>query len=209
MPIEAIKQSTRRTRRGSLGLEVVLIIPFAVMFILLGRFVLEAVLTRHEVAVFTRGSAVRAAQAAEETLLWLACTHDREPFTSRAGISQSVKVDCRLRDGERGLQRERPFFRTMRNAAGAWPDILRDVDPGGPIRDVLSEGTGSMQFDRPPFLATRGSQDTEQRFMLPQDDVWDHGESPWSAGYDPVIWDELSRHGTYRLFPNLFPARDK
>lgn len=193
-------------RRGSLGLEAVAIIPFAIMMILLSRFILEAMLTRHEVAVYTRGSTSSA--AASKSTSPLDCTFDTTAFGARAGVTQSASVSCTTRDGERGLSSEQPFFDALRDGASAWTEILRDVDNGDPINDILGQGEGSMAFERPDFLSNRGTQGTEKAYLVPQDELWGHADDPWKAAHDPVIWDELSQQPTHELFPNVFPSRD-
>jgi len=195
-----------RRRKGSLGLEAVAIVPFAIMMILLSRFILEAMLTRHEVAIYTRGSTASAAAA--KTTSSMNCDFDKTAFTSRSGVTQSATISCKMQDGEAGLQKVDPFFDALQDGAAAWPEILRDVDQGDPINDILGNGNGSMAFDRPAFLETRDSGASKQAYLLPQDELWDHNDDPWKAAHDPVDWDELSKKNTYKLFPRVFPSRN-
>lgn len=195
-----------KRRRGSLALEAVAIVPFVVMVILLSRFILEATLTRHEVAVFTRGSVASAASAKSASPL--SCTFDKAAFSGRTGVTQSASVICTQRDGERGLSREKPFFRALRDGASAWADIVRDVEQTDPIHDMMGRGNGSLTFTRPDFLSQRGSPASAKVFLLPQDVLWDHEKSPWKEGHDQVIWQELDNGKTNKLFPNVFPSRN-
>lgn len=195
-----------RRRKGSLGLEAVAIVPFAIMMILLSRFILEAMLTRHEVAIYTRGSTASAAAAKSTSPA--SCGFDKTAFTSRPGVTQSATISCKMQDGEAGLRKERPYFEALRDGASPWPEILRDVDKGDPINDILGNGNGNMAFDRPAFLEKRGSEESKQVYLLPQDELWDHNDEPWKAAHDPVNWDELSKKNTYKLFPRVFPSRN-
>lgn len=196
-----------KRRRGSLGMEAVAIVPFAVIMILMSRFILEAMLTRQEVAVYTRGSTVSAAHSDKPADM--SCEFDETPFSSRTNVSQTASVDCAERDGERGLQSAPEFFEAMRNGARPWPGILRDVDRKEPIMDMKGDGDGSMTFDRPDFLSTRGGQGSTNSFMSPQDELFDHSDDPYTAAHDPVVWAELNKSQTYKLFPDVFPSRNK
>ena len=123
-----------RARRGSVSLEVVMIVPVAVTLLLIGRYVLEAGLTRQEVAVYTRTAAANAADAASTSILH--CDADRDPFSARPTVSLSAGVSCARTDGERGLQRERPFFDALKKGADPFPRITRDVENGNELRDI-------------------------------------------------------------------------
>lgn len=199
-----IKFNTRR--RGSLGLEAVAIVPFALMMILLSRFVLEAMLTRQEVAVYTRGSTVSAAfgDSTQPTV----CTFDDTPFSSRSSVSQTYDVTCRKRDSETGIRSSKKFFVALRDGAQPWPEILRDVDRREPIMDMQGDGDGSVTFDRPQFLSTRGGQGSAKNYLSPMDEVFDHSEDPYKKAHDPVAWAELKKRKTYKLFPDVFPSRN-
>lgn len=196
-----------KRRRGSLGMEAVAIVPFAIIMILLSRFILEAMLTRHEVAVYTRGSTASAAISSFPVLI--SCTFDKTPFTARTNVTQTASVSCRERDGEKGLSQEKPFFTAIKDAASAWPGILRDVDRTDAVMDMTGEGSGSMAFQRPDFLSTRGDQSSTRNYQTPMDELFDHSDDPYTAAHDPAIWDELSQKNTYKLFPNVFPSKDK
>ena len=50
-----------RRREGSMAIEGLFTLPFVAVLILLTRFLFEGAMTRHEVSVHTRGSAVSAA----------------------------------------------------------------------------------------------------------------------------------------------------
>lgn len=194
-----------KVRRGSVSLEVVMIIPVAVTFLLIARYVLEAGLTRHEVAVYTRTATANAADAVSSSVLY--CDADRAPFSGSGAARRTAAVSCSRPDGERGLQRERPFFDALKKGANSFPRITRDVERGNELRDIQGEGNGSMSFDRPDFLNRQGGVKTQASYRIPQDALWSAADAPWTKAHDPVLWDELRRRGTHRLVPNLFPGR--
>ncbi len=191
-----------KRRRGSLGMEALMILPFAIIMILLGRFIFESAMTRHEVAVHVRGSAVAAAAA--ETIV--NCRHESS-FIERNDVEKSKLVGCLPRDGERGLQQEKKIMRAMEDSASAWRQIMRDIRGEGPFNDYRSAGAGSTAFKDPEFLENKGTVHNFSQHMVTTDEVFDHGGKPWDPAHDPVVWDELRKKGSYRLFPRLFPSR--
>ena len=196
-----------RRRRGSLSLEAVMLVPAAVIVILIARYIAEGMLTRQEVAIFTRASTVSAATSALPRLI--SCDADRSKFGAKAGIRQSAGVTCSNHRAEGGLRRERPFFDALRDGARAWPRILRDVDQRRPVQDVKGAGTGTFLMEQPAFLQKQGAVTSKQSYLTPEMKFWDHQTRPYSNGHDRVIWQRLSQHGTARLYPNVFPARNR
>lgn len=182
-----------------------MILPVAVTLILLGRYIMEAGLSRHEVAVYIRSSTVNA--AATNSTNPIRCRSDRDPFSERETVSQTASVSCSQRDGERGLRQEQSLFRAMRQGASAWPQIMRDVDRRRPINDIYGSGQGSMVFQRPAFLSRQSGSSTSHAALWPKDELFEGRDAPWRAAHDPVIWQELSRRRTRELFPELFPSR--
>lgn len=194
-------------RRGSLSLEAVMLIPVAIIIILASRYIVEGMLTRQEVAVFARASTV---SAASSTLpRFMSCDADRSKFGAKAGISQTASVTCSNHRAEGGLKQERPFFDALRDGARPWPQILRDVDQRKTIQDVKGSGDGSFLMTKPAFLQKEGAVMSKQAYLTPEMKFWDHRTKPYSAGHDRAIWQTLSQRNTSRLFPNLFPARNR
>lgn len=192
-----------KVRRGSVSIETVTVIPVAVTLLLLGRFILEAGLTRHELAVYTRTATANAADATSTSFFH--CEADRDPFTSRETVTQTASVECSQPNGEKGLSREQPFMRAMKKGARPFPKITRDVERNNETRDMRGNGDGSMTFDRPDFLARQGTVSPTAVYQIPQDELWSAADQPWTKAHDPVLWQELRRRGTHRLVPNLFP----
>lgn len=195
-----------RRRRASLSLEAVMIVPFAIVVMLTARYIVEGMLTRQEVAVFTRASTVSAATSTLPRTV--SCDADRTPFSRKSGVTASASVTCSNYRAEQGLRREKPFFRALRDGARAWPEILRDVDRKEPVNDVMGSGRGSFLLSQPDFLQKEGAVTSKQAYLTPEPEFWDYGTRPYTAAHDPVIWQALRQRDTYKLFPNVFPARN-
>ena len=194
-------------RRGSLGIEALMIVPFAVIMILMSRFILEAMLNRQEVAIYTRSSTVSAAHSTDS--VQSSCTFDDTPFSSRSSVSQSSSVSCFKQNSEKGLRNVPEFFQALSEGARPWPGIIRDVKRDTAILDMKGDGDGSMTFDRPEFLSTRDSTSVTNSYVAPLDELFDHSEKPYKAAHDPVVWAELKKRQSYKLFPDVFPSRNK
>jgi hypothetical protein len=192
-----------RRRDGSLAIEGLFTLPVVAVVILLVRFVFEGAMTRHEVSVHTRGSAV-AAGAADSTLPAV-CRHD-SAFITRDGVSKSFRVACDTRDAEAGLRRERPIIEALRRGAGDWPELVDPFEDAMPVHDYRAVGAGATRFDSPPFLTRQGTIATDAAYLSPSLQVFDHSGDPWRSGHDAVIEEELG-DGPHRLFPNLFPSK--
>ena len=192
-----------RRRDGSLAIEGLFTLPFVAVIILLVRFVFEGAMTRHEVSVHTRGSAV-AAGAADSTLP-THCRHDSS-FNLRDGVSKSFQVFCQTRDGEDGLRQERPLVEALREGTDGWTELVAAFEDEAPFNDYRARGDGSTRFDSPPFLGQQGTIANESAYLSPSLQVFDQSEAPWASGHDAVIWEELG-DGPQQLFPNLFPSR--
>lgn len=193
-------------RRGEIGMEAMLVLPVALIVILLARLILEGMLVRQEVAVFTRASTAAAAEA--ESTMPQYCTADRAPFGERPDVTQSAQVACREREAEGGLETQPAFWEAIRRGARPFARILRDVDQTEALMDMQGDGNGSTTFASPQFLSRIGVMTTAGAALFPQGTLWTHDDEPMRASYDPVIWDALREQGTWRLFPEVFPARD-
>jgi len=206
MRIDLIRRPLKR-RRGEIGMEAMLILPAAIVVILLARLIMEGMLIRQEVSVYTRAATASAAQA--ESALPQYCTADHDAFAARpASVTQTGTVFCRNRDAEQGLTTQRPFWDAVRQGAQPWRRILRDIEVDEEVKDMQGDGTGTTAFTGPAFLAQVGVMSTSAAALYPQQYLWTHEDEPLRSSYDPVIWDALREQGTWQLFPEVFPARD-
>lgn len=183
-----------------------MVLPAAIIVILLARLIMEGMLVRQEVAVFTRSGTASAAQA--ESTLPTHCTADRAPFGERPAVTQNALLACRERAAEGGLRTEPAFWDAIRDGARRWPRILRDIEIEENLNDMQGDGRGTTAFTSPSFLSGIGIMTTSGAALFPQGEVWTHADEPLRSSYDPVIWDALRERGTWRLFPEVFPARD-
>ena len=193
-----------RRRRGSLSLEAIMMIPVAMIVLLTARYIAEGMLTRQEVAVYTRSSTINAATSSLPRVL--SCTADQSDIGRKPGVTQTVSATCSSHPAEGGLRRERPFFAALREGARPSPRILRDIDRNQRITDVRGSGTGSFLLEKPDFLTQQGAVTSQRVHLTPEMRFWDHRTQPYANGHDRAIWQELRRRGTYRLFPRVFPA---
>ena len=193
----------RINRRGSVTIEVLMIVPLAIILILLGRFILEASLNRQEVSVYARGSAITAGLARSTNMF--RCRFNDEAFDGRAAVNQTETVRCSRRDSETGLSREQPMWDEVEDGAARWDEILRDVKPTQSPRDMIARANGVMTLTSPAFLAQQNPSDADQVYLAPEDVLWAHDEDQLAEGHDVVIWEELCLEATYQLFPNVFP----
>lgn len=210
----------RRNRRGSLALEAIMVIPVMIVMILLTKFILEAMLTRHETAVYTRGSLVRAAEMTgtsqgSRILLNGKCRHDKSDISKRHGIVRQVNSLCNWRLGEKALPEQRRLGTEIRNAAN-YDDILKSFHFRQHPNDIVAQGWGSVQFTTPPFLSSTSGDRTGNRQVRPTSDFWSYeNHSKWANGHDKAMWHEL-RHplgsglsGPRALFPHVFPSKGR
>ncbi|MEM8631804.1 MAG: hypothetical protein AAGF74_11240 [Pseudomonadota bacterium] len=200
-----IKLGTRR--RGSLAVEALMVVPIALIMVLLSRFVAETLLTRHEVAVYARGSAGSAAALASVNPL--ACTFDTSGFQGPPGVNRNGSARCEFTRAEAGLRQEDPFFAALRSGSQGWTALADGVDPKADMQDIYASGSGMLAFDRPPFLQRQTTGSPGSSFLRPNRDTWDHSDRNWATGHDPEVWRELRQRSTYRLFPNVFPSRNR
>ena len=70
------------------------------------------------------------------------------------------------------------------------------------------DGTGTNSFIRPEFLSRISLMTTTGAALFPGMELWTHADEPLRSAHDPVLWDALREQGTWRLFPEVFPARD-
>jgi len=194
-----------RTRRGSVTVEALMVLPIAVLMILLGRMLLEASLNRQETAVFARGSAV--SEATTGAFSFGSCDFERDAFAGRPSVEQQPNVRCSRRDAESGLSAERPMWDEIEEGAAPWDEILRDVRPRRMPRDVVASAEVSMRLTGPAFFTRQSPTRGAQRYITPDRGMlWTHGEDDLAEGHDRVIWDELCGGASWRLFPNVFPS---
>jgi len=193
-------------RRGEIGIEAMLILPVVIILVLLSRFILEGMLVRQEVGVYTRSAT--AAAAAAESILPIYCTSDRDPFSERPAVTQTALIVCQERAAEGGLTSQREFWPAVRQGSAPYPRMMRDVYQDDRVMDMAGDGSGTSTFTRPRFLADIGLLNTTGTALFPQLTLWTHEDEPLRSSYDPVLWDALREQGTWRLFPNVFPARD-
>jgi hypothetical protein len=196
-----------RRRRGSLSIEAVMVLPLALVLILMTRFGMEAMVTRQEVAIYTRGAAMN--KALISLPLNASCQHaDTNVLSTTAGVNRDSKASCTTENGELGLNREKRIFTALDDGASNWRQMATQISNGISILDVVANGSGEMSFDNPPFLQQSGSRGTSHTFKRPADEFWLHDdERQWQVGHDPVIWKDLP-NTTRRLVPNLFPSRN-
>lgn len=192
----------RTSRRGSVTIEVLMIVPIAIIIILLARFILEGSLNRQEVSVYARGSAITAGMASSANMF--SCRFNDEAFDGRAAVDQNATVQCSRRNAETGLSREQPMWDEVENGATSWDRILRDVKPSQSPNDVIARANSVMTLTSPAFLAQQNPTDADQVYLAPEDVLWAHDEDPLDDGHDVVIWEELCLEATYQLFPNIF-----
>ena len=192
-----------RTRRGSVTIEALMVLPVAIVMILLARMVLEMSLNRQEVAVFARGSAITAAMSEDHRRQ--RCDFERSHFDGRVSVEQEEGVSCSNPDSETHLSREERMWDAVEDGAQPWPDILRDVRPTASPRDVIADASSDMTMTSPAFLSDQDASRSEQVYVAARDLLWDHDEENMAEAHDAVIWEELCLEATYQLFPNVFP----
>ena len=193
----------RINRRGSVTVESLMVLPIAVVMILLGRYILEASLNRHEAGVFARGSTVAAATARSTRAR--DCDFDRQDFNTRSSVSQTPLARCSRQSGERTLSREDPMWDAVEDGASAWSGILRDVKPNRSPNDIVGTGEASMTLSSPQFISQQNPTQAEQRYISPERVLWTHNEGRFDEAHDKAIWDELCKSSTYWLVPNVLP----
>lgn len=206
-----------RRRRGSLALEAVMAIPVIIVFVFLTRFVLDAMLLRHETAVYTRGSTVRAAAMVQNsdpsTVRLTQCWHDDSDRNERPGVIRSYSTWCYWRNGESGLaQSERLGPSIIRQAQGAgegW--LLRDLEFDRAVNDVRGWGGGTVRFQQPPFLEATPGDEAGHMHLRTTHDFWSYtNDERWARGHNSAVWDQIDTFfwsGPRALFPNVFPSR--
>lgn len=188
-------------RAGSLAIDAVMVLPIAVILGLVSGYISESMMFRTEATTSVRtATAARASDAP--------CVAADRGAMQRDGVARRLSISCAMRDDEGGLGRERPLFEALRRAASGWPELVDEVTPKGRIDGVVGSGQGTVRMQEPPFLSRFDAHSTEAGHRMPTTERWDHGEQPWKAGYDPVIWRELSKRGTAQLFPRVFPQRN-
>jgi len=180
-------------------------LPIMLIMILLARMLLEASLNRQEVAVLTR-TATHIAAAAESTSA-LYCNAGRAAFSGRTDVAQTPTVSCNQRPAEQGLSREDPFWDAVEDGANAWRDILRDVKPTGTPYDVTGSGNATVKLSGSTFLSNQDDMSADHAHLAPMGFWWNHREDSFAEGHDRVIWEELNKSESYKLFPEVFPSR--
>jgi hypothetical protein len=213
-----------RRRNGSLALEAVMVIPVIIVFVLLTRFVLDAMLLRHETAVYTRGSTVRAAamvQTSDPSLLRMSqCWHDDSDRNERPGVIREYGSFCYWRNAETALAQADRLGQSMidqaRGAGEEW--LLDDLQFDRIVNDVRGWGGGSVRFEEPPYLAATPGDEAGHRHLRSTHDFWSYSNDPlWAQGHDRAVWDQIGEvfglfqfwSGPQALFPDVFPSHDR
>jgi hypothetical protein len=184
----------QKRRRGEIGIEAMLILPVAIVIVLLSRFILEGMLVRQEVGVYTRSGTAAAAQA--ESRLPIYCTSDRDPFSARPAVDQTALMLCLERAAEGGLTSQPEFWPAVRQGSDPYPRMMRDVYQDDRVMDMAGDGFGTSTFARPRFLADAGMVNTSAAALFPQQTLWTHEDEPLKSSYDPVLWDALQEPGS-------------
>lgn len=202
-----------KNRRGSIGLEAVMIVPAALMMIFVARFVSEGMLTRQETSVYIRSSTVNAAVSSAAytgstatVMLYRGCKADREPFSDQSQLNQAVYASCFWRPAEQGVDSSDKFWKRSETGANPWSKLIRDVKPTSPERDVHGRIFATMQFERPDFLQRQGGAQVQHQYLAPTTKIWNHEKRPLKQASDKVIYQELRRENTHKLFPRVFPS---
>ncbi len=204
-----------RNRRGSIGLEAIMLVPVATMMIFVARYVSEATVSRQEIAVHLRSATENAAGASAAFVgqrarpaVMANCRADKTAFFDNANVAQSGQASCVLHYAERDVPRKDRFWVRADDGAQPWPAINRDFAPIIHIYDVKSKViNGSMRFRGSNFLQRQGEVEIFHQYITPRMNVWDHKKAPLKKASDPQIWKELKRRPTYKLFPNVFPGK--
>lgn len=193
-------------------------IPVMIIVVLLTKFVLETMLLRHENAIYTRGSVVRAAElttkdtVSQLTLNATRCWHDKSDIGLRNGVSRNVRSICRLRLAENALPEWRRFGRVVHDAA-RHKDMIRSLDFLKHPHDIEARGYGSISFSTPPFLSRTSGDKSGHRNVRPTTDFWTYNDPKWANAHDKALWSDLRPFGLYGgpqwLFPEVFPARGR
>ncbi len=108
-----------RRRKGEIGMEALMILPVTIILVLLSRLIMEGMLVRQEVAVFTRSGTAAAAEA--ESTLPIYCLGDLAPFSERPAVNQNALMVCRERLAEQGITSEPDFWRRSAGARNPSP----------------------------------------------------------------------------------------
>lgn len=208
-----------RRRRGSLALEAVMAIPVIIVFVFLTRFVLDAMLLRHETAVYTRGSTVRAAamvRTSDPGLLRLTqCRHDDSDRNERPGVVREYSTWCYWRNAESGLsQGDRLGPSIIETARRAGSQDLVDILPfERVVNDVRGWGGGTVRFQQPPFLEATPGDEAGHMHLRSTHDFWNYtNDTLWARGHDPATWEAIEGFffdGPQDLFPDVFPSRNR
>lgn len=194
-----------------------MIVPALLMMIYVARFVMEAMITQQETAVYMRSSTVNAAVSASsyngifgKLKITQGCKANKEPFNDQPQLAQSIKVSCFEQDAESGVPGQLKFWNRAEDGATPWKALLRDVKPTQQMQDVRGTVLSStMQFQRPAFLQRQGAGQSGHTYLAPKIQVWDHKKRPLKQATDRVIYEELRKKDTHKLFPNVFPSWNK
>ncbi len=204
-------------RKGSLAVEAVMAIPVIIVFVFLTRFVLDAMLLRHETAVYTRGSTVRAAAMVDTSdpgaIRLTQCWHDDSDANARPGVLREYSTWCYWRNAERALSNSDrlgpSIINQARRAGEGW--LLDDLNFEQTVSDVRGWGGGSVRFQQPLFLAATGGDEAGHMHLRSTHDFWSYtNDDRWVHGHDRAVWDQIDTFfwsGPRALFPNVFPSR--
>lgn len=185
-------------RSGSASLETVLLLPLILVGLLVAQYITNTSLNRGDTVTYGRSAATHLAFNGQ-------CGADIAAGSSVGGLSENITVACRTIDGEKGLRAELPFWAALKREGSGWPQITQDVAPKH-VLDATSLSKGEVAFTAPPFLTNLSGASSQEAYRVPVAALWTHYDGPFKAGYDPVLYVEFQKRGTYRLFPNVFPA---
>lgn len=193
----------QRRRSGSVALEAIMVVPVVIILVMLGRFILEGMLARHEFAIHSRNTAARAALLVSEDMgafeLGAGCLLNPSEAGPRAAVTRTISATCAWRNAEEGLRENDRIFTVLDHAAQTASalflhDDLRRIPAWNEVRDVESTGIGAMQFEHPPFLVNQGGTAHEQVQLRSRADLWTYAgnsDDAWKWGHDRAFWQQL------------------
>lgn len=191
MPGDALKRFWR-DEGGFATFETMWSIPVLLVLVVISIFLHETVENRADVVISTRTSAMNQA-------LNNSCSQTNSILPDITQILSSRSVRCTKTNAEAETKRSAKFWPNMRNAASAFPGVIRDVQLNR-VDAIRADGRARLEN-------MRGARPIEVRTqnMVPTTEFWRHHKQPWRRGYDRAIFRELGR--SRQLFRTVFPAR--
>ncbi len=185
-----------RDRRGTVPIDVMLVLPILAALLVLANHLGIVFDARNDLVVATRTAAFN--RATNGTCVSLG---DLKDYVG--DVLSGRGVVCSRADEERGVQSDFRFWTRARRSTIAEPGLVRLLETPDPVNGHLATGIGYIVGQ--PKVGLGG---TAHRFtyFVPSGDRWTVGERVWDDGYDPYLYRQLRRLGSHRLFPNVFPA---